>query len=93
MAYHLDGDNDFIVLQDVTTLGYNHITSKNCLTYDECKNVVEALAKFHAISFAYKNDNKHEFDKIALSLNETFYRIDIYEDSFKYIYVSIILQY
>ncbi|OXU17970.1 hypothetical protein TSAR_008842 [Trichomalopsis sarcophagae] len=82
-AYHLDGDNDFIALQDVTDLGFSPISRHACLNYEECKYIIEAIAQFHAISFAYKNEHREEFERIASLLNETFYREDIFETSFK----------
>lgn len=87
-AYHDDGDNDFIVLQDVKYLGYDTVSRFSCLPYDQCKSFIEAIARFHAISFAYKNDKPTEFKRFSSILTENFFRNDIYETFLKIVYVS-----
>ena len=89
LAYHLDGDNDFLVLQDVSFIGFRVASRQNCLSYEQCKYIVEALARFHAISFAFKNEKKQEFDEMASLLTETFFRPDIYENWYKHFQVTL----
>ncbi|XP_014214810.1 uncharacterized protein LOC106643983 [Copidosoma floridanum] len=85
-AYHLDGENDFIALEDVTCRGYDSIPRQSCLSYGECKQFLEAMARFHGISFAFKDERKEEFDGLSSLLSETFYRTDVYETSLKLFY-------
>uniref|UniRef100_A0ABD2XMK2 CHK kinase-like domain-containing protein n=1 Tax=Trichogramma kaykai TaxID=54128 RepID=A0ABD2XMK2_9HYME len=59
LDYHLDGEEDFIVLKDATSLG------------------------FHAVSFAYKDQNREHFKILASSLSETYFREDLYESCYK----------
>ncbi|XP_029169220.1 uncharacterized protein LOC114939165 [Nylanderia fulva] len=68
-----DDENDFLVLEDVSCLGFSTASRQNCLDWAECTAILKTLAKFHAISFAYKDQRKEEFIEITDSLKETFY--------------------
>ncbi|KAM0736764.1 hypothetical protein ACS0PU_006413 [Formica fusca] len=68
-----DNENDFLVLEDASCLGFSTASRHNCLDWTECTAILKTLAKFHAISFAYKDQKKEEFIKIADSLKETFF--------------------
>jgi len=69
----MDGENDFIVLEDVSPLGFGPASRQNCLDWAECTVILEALAKFHAISFAYRDQKKEEFAKLISYLTETYF--------------------
>lgn len=88
MASHVDGENDFIALQDVSLLGYKGIDKSNTVNYEQCKHVMKSLARFHSVSFAFKNENKAEYDRLATQLKETFYTPHIYETWYKRFHVS-----
>jgi len=62
----MDGENDFLVLEDVSPLGFG---AACCLNWAECTVILETLAKFHAISFVYRDQKKEEFAEIASYLN------------------------
>lgn len=68
-----DNENDFLVLEDASCLGFRTASRQNCLDWTECTAILKTLAKFHAISFAYKDQKKEEFIKITDSLKETFF--------------------
>ncbi|XP_071556663.1 uncharacterized protein [Temnothorax nylanderi] len=68
-----DDENGFLVLDDASCLGFHAISRQNCLDWPECSAVLETLSKFHAISFAYKDQRKEEFAKMTDSLTETFF--------------------
>ncbi|EFN66536.1 hypothetical protein EAG_11030 [Camponotus floridanus] len=69
----IDNENDFLILEDVSCLGFRGASRQNCLDWTECIAILKTLAKFHAISFAYKDQKKEEFIKITDSLEETFF--------------------
>ena len=69
----MDGENDYIALEDVCLLGYEPISRQNCINEDECKIILRTIAKFHAISFAYKDQRGEEFLKIMENLHETYF--------------------
>ncbi|EFN66534.1 hypothetical protein EAG_11028 [Camponotus floridanus] len=70
---YTDGENDFIVLEDVSFLGFGPASRQNCMDWSECTVMLKALARFHAISFAYRDQKKEEFIKLASNLNELYF--------------------
>ncbi|XP_012229629.1 uncharacterized protein [Linepithema humile] len=70
---HMDGVNDFIVMKDVSPLGFGPASRQSCIDWTECTVILKTLAKFHAISFAYKDQKKEEFAKLASYLTETYF--------------------
>ncbi|XP_011165794.1 uncharacterized protein LOC105200103 [Solenopsis invicta] len=72
-ASYMDGENDFIVLEDVSPLGFGPASRQDCMDWEECTVILETLAKFHAISFAYKDQKKEEFTEIIGYLKETYF--------------------
>ncbi|KAJ8664999.1 hypothetical protein QAD02_006661 [Eretmocerus hayati] len=83
VAYHLDGQEDYIALKDVCPLGFGPASRQSCLTLDQCRFMLEAMARFHGISFAYKDQFKEDFEARASKLNETYFTTEIYETWYK----------
>lgn len=69
----MDGENDFIALEDVTFLGYKVMGRQNSLDEEQFKMILKSIARFHAISFAFKDQNPHEFREVVEYLHETYY--------------------
>ncbi|KAL2735212.1 uncharacterized protein V1478_002852 [Vespula squamosa] len=69
----VDGENDYLILENVCNLGYGPITRQNCVNMEQCTVILEAFATFHAISFAYKDQNKEKFNEIVTHLEETYF--------------------
>ncbi|XP_034176256.1 uncharacterized protein LOC117602401 [Osmia lignaria lignaria] len=72
----MDGKNDYITLEDVTTLGYKSIDRQNCLDQNQCMMILKTIAKFHATSFACKDQRKEEFMKAIENLDETYFSMN-----------------
>lgn len=72
----MDDENGFIILEDASSLGFYNISRQHTLDWTGCTAILTSLAKFHAISFAYKDQKKEEFDKLADSLKETIFTAD-----------------
>lgn len=70
---YMDGENDFIVLEDLTALGFGPASRQSCIDWTECTVMLDALAKFHAISFAYRDQKKEEFAELTNCLKETYF--------------------
>ncbi|CAB0038906.1 unnamed protein product [Trichogramma brassicae] len=83
LDYHLDGEEDFIALKDASPLGFGPSSRQNCPSYDEFVNILLVMARFHAVSFAYKDQNREHFKTLASSLSETYFREDLYESYYK----------
>lgn len=60
-----DGKNDFIALEDLTVQSYVHFKREKDLDYDCVLFVVKLFAKFHALSFAFKDQFPKEFEELA----------------------------
>lgn len=74
-----DSENGFLVLEDASCLGFHAIPRQSCLDWAECTAILKTLSKFHAISFAYKDQRKEEFAEMAGSLTETFFGREYWE--------------
>lgn len=84
-----DGNNDYLAMEDVTLLGYKPMCRQNCLNEDECIMILKTIAKFHAISFAYKDQKKEEFMKFMENLDETYFS-DIHWNWYKRFHKKIV---
>ncbi|RLU27117.1 hypothetical protein DMN91_000916 [Ooceraea biroi] len=73
LASYMDGENDFIVLEDASCLGFGPASRQSCIDLAECAMTVKTLAHFHAISLAYRDQEKTEFAEIASCLEETYF--------------------
>ncbi|XP_034940345.1 uncharacterized protein [Chelonus insularis] len=76
LGYMLDGENDFIILEDAGVHGFQCPSRQNSLSLDDCKVILKAMAHFHGVSFAYKFQNKEKFDDAAGQLKETYFSED-----------------
>ncbi|KZC04967.1 PREDICTED: uncharacterized protein LOC107193292 [Dufourea novaeangliae] len=72
LASVMDGINDYIALEDVTPLGYRPICRQNCINANQCAMILRTVARFHAISFAYKDQKTEDFKEISENVNETY---------------------
>ncbi|XP_020710180.1 uncharacterized protein LOC105689851 [Athalia rosae] len=74
-----DGKNDFLVLEDVNVRGFGPVTRQSSLNFSECTSILTALARFHAISFAYKDQNLEEYQAFASKLQEVYFSPRLYD--------------
>lgn len=68
-----DGKNDFIALEDLTAQSYTHFKREKELDYDCVLFIVKLFAKFHALSFAFKDQFPKEFEELADAIEETYF--------------------
>ncbi|XP_046484171.2 uncharacterized protein [Neodiprion pinetum] len=79
LAAVTDGENDYLALEDVSILGFGPVTRQNTLNLSQCELILKALARFHAVSFAYKDQKKEEFQNLADKLLETYFTPELYK--------------
>lgn len=84
----MDGENDFLVLEDLSPLGFGPASRQSCLDWAECTVILEALAKFHAISFAYRDQRREEFAETVSYLKETYFGTGPHWDWYERFHVS-----
>lgn len=71
---YCDGTNDVIILEDATVLGYHsYAVRQEGINLSHCKVSIKAVAEYHALSFAMKDQKPEEFDKIRNAIFETYY--------------------
>ncbi|KAG8278122.1 uncharacterized protein LOC124365744 [Homalodisca vitripennis] len=71
--YHGVGSdkNKVVVLEDLRPRGYRLAKEKAFMDYDHLALAMAKLGKFHALSFAAKNDTPNEFFNLVKSLKES----------------------
>lgn len=87
----MDGKNDYITLEDVTALGYEPIDRQNCLDQNQCMMILKMIAKFHATSFACKDQRKEVFMKAIENLDETYFSMKHWDWYKKFYVISLLL--
>ncbi|XP_017769660.1 PREDICTED: uncharacterized protein LOC108557585 [Nicrophorus vespilloides] len=68
-----DGSNDYIVLEDLSFDGYGNAQRSSGLDVDHTKQIFSLFAQFHSLVYAYKQEHPSEFEKLANSLQETYF--------------------
>lgn len=77
-------EDEYVLLEDLSAAGYANVDRPSPLGFNKCVLVLENLARFHAISFAFKDQQAAEFNKISSGLSEIIFVEPINEgfDSF-----------
>lgn len=70
---YVDGVHDVICLEDESIYDYGGAVRQEGIDYDHAKLSFKVLARFHAISFAMKDQKPDEFERIRKELLETYY--------------------
>ncbi|XP_049787987.1 uncharacterized protein LOC126191227 [Schistocerca cancellata] len=68
-----DGEHDYIVLEDLSVLGFQPAKGQETYNFEHCAEVLKCMAKFHALSFAMKDQELEEFRAAAHNLEEVLY--------------------
>lgn len=63
-------EDEYVILEDLSAAGYTNVDRPSALGFDKCVLVLETLARFHAISFAFKDQHFDEFTKLTEHLSE-----------------------
>ncbi|XP_045455065.1 uncharacterized protein LOC123664586 [Melitaea cinxia] len=70
---YTDGLNDVICLEDVGLENFGAAVRQEGIDYDHCKVTLKALAKYHALSFALRDQEPETFNRITDAIFETYY--------------------
>ncbi|XP_067003280.1 uncharacterized protein [Anabrus simplex] len=68
-----DGENDFVIMEDVSHSGFVAPKRQEGFDYEHCCAVLQIMGRFHALSLAMKDQEPEEFKKAASSVKETYY--------------------
>lgn len=70
---HCDGENDFVILENINYLGYISPDRQSCLTLTDCLLIIKTLGRFHALSIVFRDQDPVKFEKAANSVEEVYY--------------------
>ncbi|XP_048007041.1 uncharacterized protein LOC125242314 isoform X2 [Leguminivora glycinivorella] len=71
---YIDGENDIICLEDVSIYNFGpYAVRQEGIDYKHCKQTYKTMAKFHALSFAMRDQQPEEFNRISNLIFETYY--------------------
>ncbi|XP_059486948.1 uncharacterized protein LOC132203299 [Neocloeon triangulifer] len=68
-----DGQNDFLVIQDLTELGYGMTDRKAGLTLGQTNAILHSLARYHALSYGLQALYPEEFLQVAKGIAEPWF--------------------
>uniref|UniRef100_A0A336M4I1 CSON012053 protein n=1 Tax=Culicoides sonorensis TaxID=179676 RepID=A0A336M4I1_CULSO len=78
-----DGENDFIVLEDLGGEGYSTVSRHTGMDLNHCIMAMQILGRFHAVSLAYRFQKPQEFEASVLPFVEETYNDDKFYDWYK----------
>ncbi|XP_046427286.1 uncharacterized protein LOC124183171 [Neodiprion fabricii] len=73
LAAVTDGLKDFLVMEDVSIIGFSPVTRQKTLNLSQCSLILKALARFQAVSFAYKDQRKRVSKTSRSAIRELYY--------------------
>lgn len=72
-AAHVDGENDYIVLEDLGQYGFQTAVRQQGLDIVHCRKIMQTLGRFHAMSFAIRDQDPMLFKRLTGAVEETYY--------------------
>lgn len=73
LSARTDGENDYLALQNVGVLGFGPVARNDRLDLEQMNILLRAMANFHAVSFAHRDQRPEEFRRVADKLVETYF--------------------
>uniref|UniRef100_A0A3F2Z0C6 CHK domain-containing protein n=2 Tax=Anopheles merus TaxID=30066 RepID=A0A3F2Z0C6_ANOME len=70
---YTDGVNDFVAMEDLGQYGYKTASRDKGVELADCLRCICSMARFHALSFAMKQQDPQAFERIVSQLEETYY--------------------
>lgn len=70
---YCDGTNDIVCLEDASLESFGSAVRQEGIDLEHCKLTFKVLAKFHALSFAMKDQEPEEFERISNAITEQYY--------------------
>jgi thiamine kinase-like enzyme len=73
LVSHLDGENDFLALENLNPYGYFTTSRQESMNIHLCRLIMRTLGRFHALSFVIRDQSPKLFEEITSVLEETYY--------------------
>ena len=70
---YMDGENDFLALENLNNYGYYTPTRQNAMDVNLCRLIMKTLGRFHALSFVIRDQSPQLFEELTSVLEETYY--------------------
>lgn len=70
-------EDEYVLLNDLSLQGFQNSDRPTPLHFDKCVAVLKTIAKFHAISFAMKDQQPEKLAKLTSKLNEIMFTAPI----------------
>lgn len=67
-------EDEYVVLNDLTKCGFQNADKTSPLSFEKCILVLTHLARFHAISFAFKDQQPERFGQLTKNLSEIMFK-------------------
>ncbi|KAI5636509.1 ecdysteroid kinase domain-containing protein [Phthorimaea operculella] len=67
-GYKSDTNEETVIMQNLTADGFKMHKRQEPVSWEFAARAIENLAKFHALSFAYQQDNPEEYEKLCEDL-------------------------
>lgn len=68
LAALADGENDYLLMEDASKLGYQKISRKVPLDLVHVKVIMQLFAKYHSTCLAFKDQQPKEYQKVASNI-------------------------
>lgn len=93
MVSHIDGDNDFLALENLNPYGYESTSRQEAMNINLSRLIMQTLGRFHALSFVMRDQSPKVFEEISQVLEETYYaaRLKSWYGDFSKIQIEIAL--
>lgn len=73
LAAHYDGENDWIMMEDLTHQGFRMADRKAGMDYNLMKIALETLGKLHGLSLVYRNKCPTMFEQLLEHIEVFFF--------------------
>lgn len=93
LVSHLNGEDDFLVLENLNTYGYYTTSRQQSMNIHVCRLIMQTLGRFHALSYVMRDQSPKMFEGMTSVLRETYYasRLKPWYNDFINIQVDIAL--
>lgn len=73
LVTYLDGENDFLALENLNPYGYFTTPRQESMNIDLCRLIMRTLGRFHALSFLLRDQSPKMFEELTAAVEETYY--------------------
>jgi aminoglycoside phosphotransferase len=73
LTSHLDGENDFLVVENLNPYGYFTTSRQQSMNIDVCRLIMRTLGRFHALSFVMRDQSPKKFEEFTTVFTENYY--------------------